>query len=1107
MIEPIEAGYALHRFEVYNWGTFDKRIWQIAPERYTSLITGANGSGKSTLVDGMLSLLVPGRKRSYNHASGDNRRERSSKSYVRGAYSRLRESNAVDGQVQYLRDETSYSVLLAVFRSPDAKPEFVTVAQVYTEGGAKTDYFTAVMPLSIQEHFSGFETLTALRRRLRGLGVQVSDQFNEYSSKFRALLGLRSEKALELFNQTVSIKEIGSLNQFVRDHMLERTNIEQQIQQLRDNYENLTKAHEAILKAQRQRDLLLPIHDEGERWQQIYGQIEETMRCERVLPLYFAYQRRELLTDAMKWVAVDLAEYQTRFEQVDQEKQKSDSEISRLRAELEADEVGRVIQRLKDEAQALNRERNRKQEKARRYGEVAEPLGLGEAGDAASFYANRAQAETELPELENAAIEARKRADRAIAQLVPRANTQKELEAEITSLEQRRTQIPRTSLEIRDQVARALKIDADTLPFAGELLRVREEESAWVGAIERLMHSFALNLLVKPEYYPRLSQYVNKQHLNGKLIYQRVQEMSSASASRMAQNAIYRKVEVHPDTPFGDWLRAEISRKFDYVCCNTLDELHHEKRALTIEGQIKHDETRYEKDDRYNIHDYSRYVLGWDNRAKIDSLRRQLKDLRAEIEKLQGERQRAQQAEKQAQTRQDNIRAFLNYEDFQEIDWRTPERAYETNISEQQQLEASSDRRRTLQEQHDALKKQVDGLQADLYRLNTVIATHRNDLERYERQLNQAAAELREHPLETWQAEGKIIHDELNRLLPDSLRLENVGAAQDRMRQFFSNRAQTYQNQRAKVEQSLVERIANFRTEFRTETESIGSGLPALPGLEDLLKRILTEDLPRFERRFKELLDKKMIDNIAGFRADLERQVDTYRDVIDRLNSSLINIPYETSVYIQLRCELTQETEISAFRAELRDCTENTVGKDAEANDAAFMRIRALIRRFETDERWTEKVTDVRKWLNFAAEELWRDDNSQRRYHSDSAGMSGGQKAKLAYTILASAVAYQYAINDIPPRQSFRFVMIDEAFSKVDDANARYAMELFRGLGLQLLVVTPLDKIPVVEQYVGAYHYVVNNVEGNDSRIRNLTVEEYQTQRAEYEQNAQSAAQ
>jgi uncharacterized protein YPO0396 len=74
--------------------------------------------------------------------------------------------------------------------------------------------------------------------------------------------------------------------------------------------------------------------------------------------------------------------------------------------------------------------------------------------------------------------------------------------------------------------------------------------------------------------------------------------------------------------------------------------------------------------------------------------------------------------------------------------------------------------------------------------------------------------------------------------------------------------------------------------------------------------------------------------------------------------------------------------------------------------------------------------------------------------------MSGGQKAKLAYTILASAIAYHFGLNqENLGAKSFRFVVIDEAFSKSDDDNARYAMELFKNLNLQLLVITPKDKL------------------------------------------------
>ena len=69
--------------------------------------------------------------------------------------------------------------------------------------------------------------------------------------------------------------------------------------------------------------------------------------------------------------------------------------------------------------------------------------------------------------------------------------------------------------------------------------------------------------------------------------------------------------------------------------------------------------------------------------------------------------------------------------------------------------------------------------------------------------------------------------------------------------------------------------------------------------------------------------------------------------------------------------------------------------------------------------------------------------------------------------ILASALAYQFGLEWGETRsRSFRFVMIDEAFGRGSDESARYALKLFEGLNLQILIVTPLQKIHVIEDYV-----------------------------------------
>ena len=124
------VGFRLQRLEVLNWGTFDKRVWRIEPDGRNALLTGDIGSGKSTLVDALTTLLVPAQRVAYNKAAGAEARERTLRSYVLGHYKS--ERNEVTGSARpvALRDASSYSVVLAVFRN-EGYDQSVTLAQVF----------------------------------------------------------------------------------------------------------------------------------------------------------------------------------------------------------------------------------------------------------------------------------------------------------------------------------------------------------------------------------------------------------------------------------------------------------------------------------------------------------------------------------------------------------------------------------------------------------------------------------------------------------------------------------------------------------------------------------------------------------------------------------------------------------------------------------------------------------------------------------------------------------------------------------------------------------------------------------------------------------------
>jgi len=71
------------------------------------------------------------------------------------------------------------------------------------------------------------------------------DSFKEYAARFSDLFGLK-EKALSLFNQTVGIKVLGDLTQFIRQQMLEEPDAEDQFKSLYDHYNDLLISHKKI---------------------------------------------------------------------------------------------------------------------------------------------------------------------------------------------------------------------------------------------------------------------------------------------------------------------------------------------------------------------------------------------------------------------------------------------------------------------------------------------------------------------------------------------------------------------------------------------------------------------------------------------------------------------------------------------------------------------------------------------------------------------------------------------------------------------------------------------------------------------------------------------
>lgn len=1105
--DDTQTGFRLHHLEVYNWGTFDQHVWKISPQGHNALLTGDIGSGKSTLVDAITTLLVPTQRITYNKAAGAEGKERSLGSYVRGEYKSEKNELGQGAKAVALRDEKHYSVLLGWFYNPGFA-QGMTLAQVFwlKEGSRQPErfYVTAENLLTIREHFANFgNDISQLRKRLTKLpGVAVIDTFKEYAARFRRYFGIQSEQALDLFYQTVSMKSVGNLTDFVRTHMLEDTGVEQQIHSLCRDFDNLNRLHEAVLKARRQISLLQPLDSNLADYTQLSSSIHALRAAREALGCWFAVQEVGLLTERLQNLRHDAERLSHRRTQLETSIQTLRTQEDDLHRSIE-DQGGRRLRELEKEMATLEKDRIRCQRQYDNWQTNITQLGLTADLSEDNFYHNRQRVEVLEADIQQQEQQLQTERDDHAIRFRQQNDQQQQLQADIDSLRQRKSNIPRQNLAMRQTMLEVLNLPEEDLPFAGELLQVDETERVWEGAAERVLHNFGLSLLVPERHYERVSHYVEQTHLHGRLVYYRVQTSSTSRRGELDPQSLVRKLRIKADSEFYPWLEHALHERFDYHCATDMPDFRRHHQALSQNGQVKGGGQRHEKDDRHNLHDRSRYVLGWSNRDKLQALEAQAEALIQQIHQTADVLSQVERQRQGLRQQQNALRDVQKVRDFSEIDWHTPARAIQCVREEQQRIENSSDILQSLQAQLQTSRQQREDADRKHSEVLLEQGTLNNKITNAEDEQARATEQAALLPTSALaQHQGLLEHWRQQVLGDTAFNLRSLGKQQSDIRSAMQAQLDSDEGKNRRLSQKIVQQMQDYKRDYPADTSEVDANLESAGEFQRMLAVLQSEDLPRHEQKFKAMLNEQTIQGIVMLQNQLEKERRAIDDKLDAINRSLQGIEYNAGTYILLLPTPTQDAEVRDFRADLRQCLSHSLDDDEMYTETRFLQVKHIIDRLngregfsEIDRKWMRKVSDVRNWYLFSASERWREDDTEREFYSDSAGKSGGQKEKLAYTVLASALAYQFGLEWGQVRsRSFRFVVIDEAFGRGSDESTRYGLELFRKLNLQLLIVTPLQKIHVIEDYINSVHFVHNEA-GQKSLVRNLSIEEYRREK------------
>ncbi|MGO4384669.1 ATP-binding protein [Specibacter sp. RAF43] len=1097
-------GFRLHRLELLNWGTFNKDVRTFRLDGENSLLTGDIGSGKSTIVDAITTLLLPANRIEYNKAAGAQKKERSLMSYVRGFHKSARSGLGDTSKPVALRGPGTFTVVLGVFHNAALGKSLtlaITLWATQEAGQPARFYSIAAGEQSIKGDFSNFGTdLAKLKRRLRADDVAVFDVFEKYAAAFKRHFGIGSAQAMDLFHRTVSMKQVENITHFVRTNMLEEDDVEARIKNLLRHFDDLRKAHDAVLRAKDQIRMLEPIRDNAARHAALTGDYDRAHGQREQLSPWFTTQKLQLSE-------AHLQELERTAARVAQEQTTLTADVGRLGRELAdlRDDIrnsggGRIAAIEADLARLAN-ESAAQRTSYESYSQAATDLGLFEPADQVVFDANAAALPGVEKELaaDNVALQGRRTAlDRQRSEAADLARDHAE---ELKSLLNRQNLLPGWLIALRRRLCEGTGIAENELPFAGELIRVRDGESAWEGAAERTLHGFALSLLVTGEHYPAVSDWVDANNLRARLVYLRVGDAATPRAA--APDTLAGKIAIKPGTPLREFLLGELGRRFDQQCCQTMAEFRRHPKALTLNGQLKGGGGRHEKDDRKALTDRSSFVLGWNNHDKIARLRAALEQAEGKVRAAGGELGRLDTKLGSLGRSQRLIGTIAAVASFAVLNWRATARTMAELAEEKAQLESSSDILRDLTTREAETAARLEKANGKLTSLIERSGATKTDIRGITEQIQDCRESLAEAPL----TDDAGLLAELGRLTEAALEsgaltYKNTVKVESRVRDKLTAAIDALNKQVIRASETTIRFMAEFRNKYPAETTDLDASLESAGEFASILQQLVDNDLPRFAERFKESLTQNTIHEIVAFNAFLDARKQDIVSRISEINESLARIEYNPGRHIQLEPQATSDAEVREFGTDLRACSEGTIGAQEQYSEQKFLQVESLVERFRgrpgltnLDERWTAKVTDVRNWFTFSASERWTETGEEHEHFTDSGGKSGGQKEKLAYTILAAALAFQFGIAaGTGAGRSFRFVVIDEAFGRGSDESARYGLELFKRLKLQLLIVTPLQKIHVIEPFVANVGFVANE-SGADSQLRNMTIHEYRAER------------
>ena len=1077
-----QAKKVFTRMCLNNWGGIDHKVLEF--HEYVNLFSGKSGSGKSTVMDAIQVILYGSFSPSFlNKAADDAKNRRSVLSYLRGEQK--------DGSAN--RKDCDFCSVIAL-EIEDTGTHITTCIGIAFEV-RKSDseikkfvYFShsGKMPTSgyLTEQgvcYSNQEIKKLISSRAKSEDNRGKGDVNRIYGSKEAYLGTLYDVILGYIDQNrfitmeksaIALKMTNGTGQFIRDYMFPK-NTSDTIASISEQLDSYRQIKEKIEDLRKRIELLSEIQASGKELVRLQTDIvraEAMIRCIGIEDLRARIQAAE---DDKRNLAEKQEQCKKKVQELSASREEAQQKLIQVSADLKASDLGGKQQQYEE----LDERSRMLADNTRQWQKILQGMKNWEEDDVITDYIsnpvlnmiaelNQGRVSEELCQNLHLKIESAKQniEDEVEDYSDQRREIGKQLKEKKRLVddmkhdrkpydENLRSARSALSQQLSDRYGQTVKVQI----FA-DLFDVQEEE--WKNAIEGRMGRLKHSLITEPQYaheaavlFRNMKQYENVDLINSKAI--------ADSKPDCMEGSLYEAVKTQEA-----YVDVCLKRYLGHIMkCRSVEELeqvrdgvtpdcysysnfifrHLKKKDYTTRACIgrrvsKARLTEYEND----VEDLSR------QETELDHLLRRLKAAR-EFECLKDE---PSHYVKLSRAGEDLARVNKKKMELEETIRSLREGVYK-ELEEKEQ---------SLQKQVKMVQEELDQTQGELARLGSRIGELSGENESRRQQLEE-------------KLQGYVPNEALEQEVWELLKKQSGQAVINR------KKAEVADLEEKEQVQAETLRAARNRYIFAYPAGPFNGAETSNEAYEKLLEKYLTDFEPAYEEEFEKKcasIYKSLRENVI---ATIHGDIKAAKRHAYEINRLLRETNFSDSTY-QIKIEPAKNENGQFFdmlmAEELDSKNLDNAGFDGQISfgeDAFYQKyeqkIKLLTDKFmppkDEDEhlraqkrKEMEQYADYRNYLSFSMFEQVTDEHGnviRENFVDDMAGRdSGGEGQNPKYVALLAGFAMLY-MQQSKRDSKIKLVLLDEAFSKMDQERSAVCLKYARKMDLQLIVCVPDERL------------------------------------------------